>query len=151
MGRVSPHALSWMRLPEGRMGANPAPEPPPAPRNPTARRPAAADVAVPRSGRHPLLVCARCNVQFRNCDLPQQPDCRGPGAANRTCKCCQKVLGISVMARKNHEQYTHSEESLRQGGIGKLSKKQSGARERERDDVSGTRYVGRCRGTRSRV
>ena len=95
-------------------------------RTPVGTSPAAADAVVPRLGRHPLVTCSRCNVQPRNCDLPQhQPDCRGPGGASRTCKYCQTVLG-SVMPRKNHARNTHSEESLRDGGIGKLSNKRSG-------------------------
>ena len=105
-------------------------EPPPVPPIQGARirrRPAAANADAPRQGRHLLLTCSKCQEQFRFCDLPQhEPDCRGPGAANRTCRYCQKVL-VSVMARKNHERYTHSAESLRDGGIGKLSKKRLGA------------------------
>ena len=63
-----------------------------------------------------------------------------------------KKFSVLVLWPERITNSTRTQKSLSErGGIGKLSKKQSGARERERDDVSGTRYVGRCRGTRSRV
>ena len=126
-GRVSPHATEWTVRPEGPMGREPLPRPPPpqpAPKR-VNRRPAAQGEG-PRRGRHLLLTCPKCQGQFRNCDLPQhEPDCRGPGNANLTCKYCHKQLG-SVQARKNHERLVHAEEALRDGHIGKLSKKRSG-------------------------
>lgn len=48
--------------------------------------------------------------------------CRGPGNANLTCLFCPKVFQ-SIQARKNHEKYSHSEESLAQGLIGAITKK----------------------------
>ena len=127
LGRVSPHALSWIHQ-TGLWGHQRVAALPQAPRNQRVRRrPAAANVDGLRRGRHPLVICSKCNEQFRKCDVLQhEPECRGPGAANKTCKYCQKVLG-SVMARKNHERYMHAEESLRDGSIGKLAKKRSGA------------------------
>ena len=52
---------------------------------------------------HPVANCRICGIQVIVPNLERHEDvCRGPGAANRTCNRCGKVLG-SVQARRNHE------------------------------------------------
>ena len=52
---------------------------------------------------HPVANCRKYGIQVIVPNLERHEDvCRGPGAANRTCNRCGKVLG-SVQARKNHE------------------------------------------------
>ena len=105
--RISPHHTCWLTIPEGPLGAPPAPAAPP-------RRPCSAPAR------------QRCNLRgedFRPTDIVQRrPICRGPDPANRTCHFCHKVLK-DVQTRKNHERYTHPNEALAAGLISTIPKK----------------------------
>ena len=71
------------------------------------------------------VVCDKCSEEFTKPNLNQDhPMCRGPDPANRTCKYCNQILG-SLMARKNHERYTHSEAALADGLISAIAKKKA--------------------------
>ena len=129
-GRVSPHAKRWVRVPVGPMGggapaavpqAKPKPKPKPKPK--VLRRPAAAHPA-PKPGARPgYFVCPHCFEEFSRGNLNQhEPICRGPDPANRTCQYCNTILS-SVIARKNHERYTHSQQALADGLISAIPKR----------------------------
>jgi ribonuclease HI len=128
-GRVSPHCAHLVRRPPGPMGGNPAVKakarPKPAAKRALQRRMADEDAeqAEEVEGRPGYFLCSKCHAEFRKRDLQQHfPICRGPGNANLTCMFCRKVLG-SLLARKNHERYTHPHEALAAGLIGSLPKK----------------------------
>ena len=111
--RVSPHCVSWLPPP-----ADPPPPPPPprparAPR--AMRRPAAAGFRMHQ--------CPTCQQEFRPTDIGQHtPTCRGPGLANLTCLFCNRQFQ-SIQARKNHERYSHAQESLQAGLIKTIPKR----------------------------
>ena len=95
----------------------PPPRPPPRPaRAPRAmRRPAAAGLGVHQ--------CPTCQQEFRPTDIGQHtPTCRGPGIANLQCLFCNKQFQ-SIQARKNHERYSHAQESLQAGLIRTIPKR----------------------------
>lgn len=74
------------------------------------------------------VVCDKCSEEFTKPNLNQDhPMCRGHDPANRTCKYCNQILG-SLMARKNHERYTHSEAALADGLISAIAKKRQETR-----------------------
>lgn len=125
-GHISPHCKAWTQLPNGPMGGGAArakPKPAPKPRILQRPRPDNRPSDTAAAGATPgTVICDKCSGEFTKSNLNQHhPICRGPDPANRTCKYCNQVLG-SLMARKNHERYTHSEAALADGLISAIPK-----------------------------
>ena len=127
-GKVSPHCENFTRRPPGAMGGGPAAKPKAKPK-PAAKRALRRQVEegdqivyTPVPDRPGYFYCSKCNEAFTKGNLGQHlPICRGPGDANLTCMFCHKVLG-SLLARKNHERYSHPHDALAAGLIGVLPK-----------------------------
>ena len=134
MGRVSPHCARWIDhavpalhgKPRGAGGATASGKAKPK------ARPKRTPSAKPKGGAkrawtgHEVGTCRSCSREFRLGDLAQhEPVCRGGGDANLRCRYCPSLFG-SIGARKNHERYSHANEALRDGVIGKLSKRRTG-------------------------